>query len=274
MGLKNVAIIYDFDGTLAKGNIQEYSFIPALNMDKNSFWEEVTEISITNDSDRILSYMFLMLKKAAELGLSVKKSDFRNYSKDVEYFQGVESWFGRIKEYARKQGLNLSHYIVSSGTKEMIEGTSIAKEFEKIYACSYIYNEFGDAIAPGCSVNYTNKTQFLFRINKGIFDVYDLSINDPMIASQRNIPFSNMIYIGDGETDIPCMKIVKDFGGKSISVYDKSSEKAKEVGTKLLEDDRVNYVVEANYSEDSKLDKYIKACIDEIEAAERRHSFE
>lgn len=274
MGLKNVAIIYDFDGTLAKGNIQEYSFIPALNMDKDSFWKEVKEISIANDSESVLVYMFLMLKKAAELGLSVKKSDFRNYSEKVEFFEGVEEWFNRIKEYAKQKGLNLSHYIVSSGTKEMIEGTSIAKEFKKIYACSYIYNENGDAVAPGCSVNYTNKTQFLFRINKGIFDVYDLSINDPMQASERKTPFTNMIYIGDGETDIPCMKIVKEFGGKSISVYDKTSEKAEEVGNKLLEDGRVNYSTLANYTENSKLDKYVKACIDEIEASERRHSFE
>ncbi len=272
MGIKDVVIVYDFDGTLAKGNIQEFDFIPALNMDKHSFWEEVREISVKNNSDSVLSYMFLMLKKAKEQGISVKKEDFRNYSKNVKLFSGVENWFSRITNYAKNKDINISHYIVSSGIKEMIEGTSIAKEFKRIYACSYIYNDIGDAVFPGSAVNYTNKTQFLFRINKGKLDIFDLSVNDAMIESERNVPFSNMIYIGDGETDVPCMKIVKTFGGKSISVYD---SKAKEViGEKLLTDGRVNYVAEANYNEDSKLDKYIKACIDEIKATERRQAFE
>lgn len=274
MGLKEVAIVYDFDGTLAKGNIQEYSFIPALNMDKDSFWKEVREISIKNDSDSVLAYMFLMLKRSAEIGISVKKEDFRNSSKNVEFFEGIESWFERIKDYARTQGLNLSHYIVSSGIKEMIEGTSIAKEFKRIYACSYIYNEKGDAVFPASAVNYTNKTQFLFRINKGIFDIYDLSVNDAMQESEKSVPFSNMIYLGDGETDIPCMKIVKTFGGKSVSVYDNSIKKSEEVSKKLLEDGRVNYSTEADYTENSKLDRYIKVCIDEIKASGRRQSFE
>lgn len=272
MGLKEVAIVYDFDGTLAKGNIQEYSFIPALNMDKSSFWKEVRDISVNNESDSVLAYMYLMLKKAAEKGISVKKEDFRKFSKNVDFFNGVETWFKRIADYAKEEGLNLSHYIVSSGIKEMIEGTSIANEFKKIYACSYIYDEFGNAVSPGSAVNYTNKTQFLFRINKGIFDIYDLSINDTMAEDKKSVPFSNMIYIGDGETDVPCMKIVKTFGGKSISVYD--SESKKEISKKLLLDNRVNYIAETNYTEDGRLDKYIKTCIDEIKAAERRQSFE
>ncbi len=272
MSLKNVAIVYDFDGTLAKGNIQEYSFIPAINMDKHSFWKEVSEFAKDNNCDSILAYMYLMLKKAGEKGISVKAHDFRNFSKNVDFFAGVEKWFSRINEYAGSIGLNLSHYIVSSGIKEMIEGTSIASEFKRIYACSYIYNEKGDAVFPASAVNYTNKTQFIFRINKGIFDVFDNSINETMAESKRSVPFQNMIYIGDGETDVPCMKIVKAFGGKSISVYD--SEPKKAVCDKLLADGRVNYNAEADYSEGKKLDKYIKACLDEILAAERRQSFE
>lgn len=267
-----VAIVYDFDETLAKGNIQEYSFIPSLNMDKSAFWKEVREISVKNESDGILSYMFLMLKKAKEKGISVKKEAFSNFSKEVEFFKGVETWFSRITEYGKKEKINISHYIVSSGIKEMIEGTSIAKEFKKIYACSFIYDQNGNAVSPGNSVNYTNKTQFLFRINKGILDVYDLSINDNIPDSKRRVPFQNMIYIGDGETDIPCMKIVKTFGGKSISVYD--NEEKKKVSKKLLEDDRVNYIAETDYRENSKIDKYIKACIEEIKASDRRQTFE
>jgi len=268
MGLRDVAIVYDFDGTLAKGNIQEYSFIPALNMNKNSFWKEVRDISINNNSDSILSYMFLMLKRAKEKGISVKKEDFRKYSNNVEFYEGVDTWFSRMTEYAKNEGLNLSHYIVSSGVKEMIEGTTIAKDFKRIYACSYMYDENGNAVFPASAVNYTNKTQFLFRINKGIFDIYDESVNDPMLESERSVPFPNMIYIGDGETDVPCMKIVKMFGGKSISVYDTISK--KEIGDKLLKGGRVNYIAESDYTENSKLDKYIKVCIDEIKTAERR----
>lgn len=262
MGLKDVAFMYDFDGTLASGNIQEYNFIPALNMTSSSFWKEVSDLASENNMDTVLAYMYLMLKKAEANDISIKKSAFYEYGKNISFYKGVTEWFDRINEYAEKLGLRVHHYIISSGIKEMIEGTEIANKFDRIYACSYMYNIDNIAKWPAVCVNYTNKTQFLFRINKGILDVYDSKVNDYMTEDKRNIKFSNMIYFGDGETDIPCMKLVKNFGGKSVAVYDSGNR--QKIAEKMHEEGRVNFYAESDYSEDSKLDCYIKECLNEI----------
>ena len=260
--MRDVAIMYDFDGTLAHGNIQEYNFIPALNMSSGEFWDEVHELKINNNMENVLAYMYLMLKKADEHNISVKKSAFEEYGKNISLYEGVETWFKRINEYGRRQGINIHHYIISSGIKEMIEGTSIAGEFDRIYACSFLYNVDYIAKWPAVSVNYTNKTQFLYRINKGIFDVYDDSINEKMPEEQKVIDFKNMIYLGDGLTDVPCMKLVKDNGGTAISVFE--DNKGKALSLKLLEDGRVNYIAETDYSENKDVDICIKKVIDKI----------
>ena len=256
----NVAFIYDFDGTLAHGNIQEYNFIPALNMTSKEFWEEAEKIKIANNMEGVLAYMYLMLKKAEEKNISVKKSAFVEYGKSVTFYPGVEDWFDRINNYGAALGLNIHHYIVSSGIKEMIEGTSIKDKFERIYACSFLYNVDDIAKWPAVCVNYTNKTQFLFRINKGIFEVYDEAINDKMEEDKKAIPFNNMVYFWDGLPDVPCMKLVKDNGGVAVAVH-----KDKEMlSTKLLADGRVNITAPADYEEGSKLDIEIKKVLDNI----------
>jgi len=251
---KHVAFIYDFDGTLAHGNIQEYNFIPALNMTSDEFWDEVEKLKVNNNMENVLAYMYLMLKKAEENNMSVKKSAFVEYGKNIQLYPGVVNWFDRINSYAQDIGLIPHHYIVSSGIKEMIEGTEIKDKFEKIYACSFLYNIDEIAKWPAVSVNYTNKTQFLYRINKGIYEVYDASINDKMADEDKKIPFTNMIYFGDGMTDVPCMKLVKDNGGTAISLY----EKEDVLALKLLNDGRVNHISKTDYSESSDLDIYIK----------------
>ena len=257
---KHVAFIYDFDGTLAHGNIQEYNFIPALNMTSEEFWKEVDNLKINNNMENVLAYMYLMLKKAEENNMSVKKSSFIEYGKNIKFYPGVMHWFDRINSYASCLGITMHHYVVSSGIREMIEGTDIADKFERIYACSFLYNVDEIAKWPAVSVNYTNKTQFLYRINKGIYEVYDASINDKMLDKDKKIPFENMVYFGDGMTDVPCMKLVKDNGGHAISVYEENRELAK----KLLDDGRVNYIAKTDYTEDSSLDKHIKEIIVEI----------
>jgi len=250
----DVAFIYDFDGTLAHGNIQEYNFIPALNMTSDEFWDEVDKLKIKNNMENVLAYMYLMLKKAEENNMSVKKQAFVEYGKNIKFYPGVTSWFDRINEYANNLGIKIHHYIVSSGIKEMIEGTEIKDKFEKIYASSFLYNIDEIAKWPAVSVNYTNKTQFLYRINKGIYEVYDERINNKMLEEDKIIPFSNMIYFGDGMTDVPCMKLVKDNGGAAISVYEHDDA----LSLKLLEDGRVNFIANTDYTENSELDKYIK----------------
>ena len=251
---KHVAFIYDFDGTLAHGNIQDYNFIPALNITSDEFWNEVDDLKIKNNMENVLAYMYLMIKKAEENNISVKKSDFIEYGKNITFYPGVLEWFNRINSFAREKNIIPHHYIVSSGIKEMIEGTKIKNEFERIYACSFLYDEKANAKWPAVSVNYTNKTQFLYRINKGIYEVYDSSINDKMAEENKKIPFSNMIYFGDGMTDVPCMKLVKDSGGHAISLY----EEENELALKLFNDGRVNHISKTDYTEGSDLDVYVK----------------
>ena len=262
-----VALIYDFDGTLSPGNMQEFAFIEAIGANKAEFWKENTELAKSQDADQILTYMYLMLKKAREKNISLKRDSFKEFGNSVELFQGVETWFDRINSYGKDKGVIIEHYINSSGLKEMIEGTKIGKKFKQIFACSYLYSIDGVADWPSVSVNFTNKTQFLFKINKGIDSIYESTkINEFIPENERRVPFSNMIYFGDGETDIPCMKLVKQQGGHSIAVFQPRKTKKKERAEKLIREDRVNFVCPADYSEDKEVDLVVKTIIDKIKA--------
>ncbi len=262
-----IALIYDFDGTLAAGNMQEYDFIPAIGKSNIEFWNEANHLAEEQDADQILTYMAVMIREAHAKGLSLRREAFQESGKKVTLYPGVEEWFDRINAYAESCGVQVVHYINSSGLKEIIEGTSIADKFRKIYACSFLYNVDGIAYWPGVAVNYTNKTQFIFKINKGVESVYDTKqVNKFMEEKQRPVPFSRMIYVGDGTTDIPCMKLVKNFGGHSIAVYNpKDKAKRREMNT-LIRDNRVNHVCPADYSEGKEMDTVVKAIIDKCVA--------
>jgi len=247
----NVAILYDFDNTLCTKDMQEYSFIPNLGMEAEEFWDECNDFAKSEKMDSILTCMYKMIDKSNSNHMSIKRDDFARLGKEIEFFPGVEGWFDLINEFGYKLGLNIEHYIISSGLKEIIEGTSIAKEFDEIYACEYFYDHNGVAIWPKMAINYTNKTQFLFRINKGVFDVYNnCDLNKVIPEKERHTPFKNMIYLGDGMTDIPCMKLIKDRGGKSIAVYKKGHKNKVD---SLLVDNRVNFLSEADYQKGSEL---------------------
>lgn len=265
MNKVHVALIYDFDGTLAHGNIQEYNFIPALNMTSDEFWQEVDNLKVTNNMENVLAYMYLMLEKAKEKNISVKKTAFTEYGKNITFYPGVIDWFSRINEYAKDLDIVAHHYIVSSGIKEMIEGTQIKDEFERIYACSFLYDNNQVAKWPAVSVNYTNKTQFIYRINKGIYEVYDESINGKMLENDKKIHFKNMIYFGDGMTDVPCMKLIKDSGGTAISLFENDNS----LSLNLLNDGRVNYISKTDYTEGNDLDKYVKNILLKIKKDEQ-----
>ena len=263
-----VAICYDFDGTLSPKNMQEYGFFMGLKPnERKEFWRESNTMAETKGADPILTYMYSMLKKAEGAGgaLGTRRSDFRDYGKDIEFFPGVEEWFSRIKDYAKSQGLELRHYIISSGLKEMIEGSKIGHHFEQVYACSFIYGLNDAAEWPAQVVNFTTKTQYLFRINKGKENISDTrSVNAYVSPEERPVPFTNIIYLGDGETDVPCMRLVKEQGGNSIAVYAKGKKVALDTAKKLYENGRVNHVVQADYSENKDLDKLVKRIIDSI----------
>jgi len=267
-----IAIAYDFDGTLAPGNMQEYNFIPNLNMDIHEFWKEANEIARLHDMDEVLAYMFLMLEKAKQKNISIKKEDFFQYGKQITFYQGVEPYFERINQYAAEKGFEIEHYIISSGLREFVEGTSIAHNFTDIFASGFMYCDDNVACWPALGVNYTNKTQFLFRINKGIHNSYDNTLINKIVPEhEKPIPFSNMIYLGDGETDIPAMKMVKMQGGFTIAVYNEnftpteSRKKApKEICEEIVRQQRADFLAPANYLENSPLDILIKRCIDKI----------
>ncbi|NTU53968.1 MAG: haloacid dehalogenase-like hydrolase [Chlorobiaceae bacterium] len=263
----NMAIAYDFDGTLAPGNMQEYDFIPKLHMKSKGFWEDVSRYAREQNADQILAYMHQMLKKAESAEVRVTKSDFRKYGEQIKLFPGVAEWFQRINEYAKEKGVKVEHFIVSSGIREMVEGTSIAKEFTAIYASGFMYDHHGVACWPALAINYTTKTQYLFRINKGSLEVYDNTvINRYVTPEERPVPFENMIFIGDGETDIPCMRLVKELGGHSISVYNSRISESKLGAEQLLNDKRVTLTAPADYREGKTIDFAVKAMIDKIEA--------
>ena len=270
-----VALIYDFDGTLAPGNMQEYDFIPAVGKSNREFWNEANVLAETQDADPVLTYMARMIQEAQSKGLSLRREAFQESGRNIRYYKGVEEWFSRMNAYAAEQGINLIHYINSSGMKEIIEGTSIAGEFKHIYACSFLYNVDGIAYWPAVAVNYTNKTQFIFKINKGVESVYDTrKVNEYMEESRRPVPFSRMIYVGDGMTDIPCMRLVKNYGGHSIAVYNPDDKgKRKEMNT-LIRDNRVNFVCSADYSDGSEIDTVVKTIIDKIAADLRLQELE
>ncbi len=265
-----MAIAYDFDGTLAPGNMQEYDFIPALNMRSRHFWSSVNTLAKAHEMDQILAYMLTMLDEAGKAKVAVRKSDFKNFGANIRLFPGVREWFKRINAYAKAKGIKLEHFIVSSGIREMVEGTPIYKEFTKVYASGFMFDHNGVARWPALAINYTTKTQYLFRINKGSLEVHDNSvINKYIPKAERPVPFENMIFVGDGETNIPCMRLVKDQGGHSIAVYDKSRRGSRAHAEQLLKEGRASLVAGADYSDGGTIDLAVKAIIDKVEANSR-----
>ena len=254
-----IAIMYDFDKTLCTKDMQEYTFIPNVGMTAKEFWNEANALSKERKMDSILAYMHVMLEKAHAARKSIRRKEFVKLGKDLEFFPGVEEWFERINQIGAELGIDIEHYIISSGLHEIIEGSGIFKQFKEVFACEFLYDENDVACWPKNVVNYTTKTQFLFRINKGVLDISnDVDLNKYTPEDDRRVPFRNMIYIGDGMTDVPCMKLVKVNGGHSIAVYqDGSRYKVEE----LIRDSRVDFIEPADYSDGSSLYTTVKDII-------------
>lgn len=262
-----VALIYDFDGTLSPGNMQEFGFIQAIEQSASTFWRKSDEIAIGQDGSNILAYMKLMLDEARKKGIPLRRRDFQRFGSRIELFPGVKEWFGLVNRYGRSKGVIIEHYINSSGLAEMIEGTPIAHEFKKIFAGSFIYNSDDEAEWPGVAVDYTGKTQFLFKIAKGVMSIRDTKlVNSSMAETKKRIPWANMIYFGDGDTDVPCMKIVRMFGGNSIAVYNPDVPSKLSTARKLLRQERVNFIAPTDYTESGRNFRIVKAIVDSIKA--------
>jgi len=267
MAKTTIGILYDFDKTLCTTDMQEYSLIKNLEMTPSEFWGAAADLTSKYEVEKILSYMCVMIRKCKEKGIKLTEEYLRSCGENVVLFKGVSTWFDRINEYGESLGVNIEHYIISSGTYEIIQGTPIAKYFKRIYACRYMYDENGEAVWPSLAINYTQKTQYIYRISKGVLDANDdYNLNRVQDGSQRRIAYNNMIYIGDGMTDIPCMKMVKQRGGKSIALY--PSGRSETVKT-LVEDNRINYVCVADYSPNSSLEKIVKLMIENMAVLDR-----
>ncbi len=264
---KRMAVLYDFDRTLSPDDMQAFTFIPSLGMRSGDFWAESNRVARANGMDTNLSWMKLMLDKASEKGMSISRAAFRALGRDVKLYDGIPEWFGRVNAYAAQKGVKAEHYIISSGLKEIIEGNEVAPFIKRIYASAFYYNGEGAALWPAQAVNYTNKTQYIFRIAKGAFDENDARVNDSFEEKNLYIPYENMIYIGDSETDIPCMRLIKSKGGTSVGVYDPALQSRKRVYD-LYRDGRINYFAPADYRGGQALDCLLRRVIDLVAARE------
>ena len=269
-----LAICYDFDKTLSPDDMQAQGFIQSLNVDVNEFWQESNTLAKEHDMDNNLAYMYMMATKSYGKQFLTKEV-LADYGSKVALYKGVSTWFERIRQYGLKQGVQIEHYIISSGLKEMIEGTEMAKNgaFKKIYASEFMFDDKGVAVWPAQAINYTNKTQFLFRIQKGVLDINDPGVNDYIRPEEQRVPLRNMIYIGDSDTDIPCMSLVNVNGGHSIGVYDPDS-KNKDKVYKMMQHHRIRYYAPADYTDGSDLDTVVKQIIQKTaayEALERQY---
>ena len=268
-----MAIVYDFDGTLSPGRMQDRRFIPDIGMDVEEFWDEVNRNTAQHQADPILSYMYVMLERSRAAGVEVRREDLEAVSRETRFFPGVEGWFERCNRHAEQKGVRLEHYVVSSGNAEIIESTSIAPHLHRVYASRFLYDERGVAAWPAVAINFTTKTQYLFRINKGALDELDIPlINQYVPRTDRAVPFENMVYIGDGETDVPCFRVMRDLGGLSVAVHD---EGGREAALQYLRDERVDVVTPADYREGEHLDRVIRSQIALVAAyAGQRRSLE
>ena len=262
-----VAFLYDFDKTLCTTDMQNYAFIPSLGMTPAEFWPVANSFGSANRMDGILAYMYTMISESEKRNMPLTREKLVNMGRDIVLYPGVEDWFRRINAFGEELGVQVEHYVISSGLREIIEGSSISKAFKEIYASEFYYDETGCPVWPKLAVNFTAKTQFVYRINKGVLDVSDdKTLNDSMPDDSKRVPFHNMIYVGDGLSDVPCMKMMRAYGGQAIAVYQETNRMAVE---DLMAKHRVDFIFKADYSEGTPLDLTVKNIIRKMAIVDR-----
>ena len=261
---KTIALVYDFDGTLSPRPMQDYAFLPQIGQDASAFWKESNRLAKEQGADSLITYMHLLYKKAKEAGVRIDRDDLVAQGRNVKLYAGVEDWFDAVADYvklrAESHGVGLRHYLISSGLTEIIEGTRIYKRFHNVFASEYWFEAY-DLPYPKRVITDTGKTQYLFRINKGIEDLGN-NINEHMPEDARPIPFFNMIYFGDGDTDVPSMAVMRKNGGHAVAVYPPG--KAKKKCVDLFKAKRCDFFAPADYRLGSELFKRTCLLIDRI----------
>jgi len=254
-----VALLYDFDKTLCTQDMQNYAFIPSLGMAPGDFWREANSFGWQEKMDGILAYMYTMIRQCREKHIPLTRETLNHCGRSISFFPGVTDWFQRIDRFGSLLGIQVEHYVISSGLREIIDGSAIAGAFKEIYASEFYYNDAGEPVWPKLAVNFTAKTQFVYRINKGVLDVSDdKTLNASMPDDSKRVPFTNMIYIGDGLSDVPCMKMMRAYGGQAIAVYQAVNRPGVE---QLLRQGRVDFVYPADYREGTDLEITVKNII-------------
>ncbi len=261
-----IALLYDFDKTLCTTDMEDYTFIPALGYKPAEFWKIANDFGYSNRMDGLLAYMYTMIEECRAQNIRLDRDFLVRCGHDMQLFPGVQDWFARINAFGESQGVTVEHYVISSGLREIIEGSGISHEFKEIYACEFFYNAQGLASWPKLDVNFTNKTQFVYRINKGVLDVSDdRTLNASMPDDSKRIPFTNMIYIGDGLSDVPCMKMMRSYGGEAIAVYQEENRQGVE---DLLAKGRVDFIFPADYRAGTALESTVKNIIQKMAIAD------
>ena len=254
-----VALLYDFDKTLCTQDMQNYAFIPSLGLAPGDFWKIANDFGSREKMDSVLAYMYAMLRESEKRGIPLTRQRLNRCGRNVSFFPGVADWFERINRHGGLLGVQVEHYVISSGLREIIEGSAIASAFREIYASEFLYDAGGRPLWPKLAVNFTAKTQFVYRINKGVLDVSDdKTLNDSMPDDSKRVPFPNMIYLGDGLSDVPCMKMMRAYGGQAIAVYQAANRRGVE---QLLRQGRVDYIYPADYREGPGLEITVKNII-------------
>jgi len=263
---KTIALVYDFDGTLSPRPMQEYAFLPQIGADAAAFWAESNALAKQTGADPLITYMHLMYRKAKEKGVRIDRADLVAQGRHVELYPGVEDWFDAIgayvKSHTQSHGVHLRHYLVSSGLTEIVEGTSIYRRFHNVFASEYWFEAY-DLPYPKRVITDTGKTQYLFRINKGVEDLGE-SINQHMPEAARPIPFGNMVYFGDGDTDVPSMAVMRKNGGYAVAVYPAGKSKGRAKCVDLFKAGRCDFFAPADYRDGSDLFRRTCLLLDRI----------
>lgn len=259
-----IVIAYDFDGTLTPRPMQEYGLFPQFGIEAEPFWKKVNETAKMEHADPMIVYMRLLIDEVAARGGNLTRSLLEKTASTLQFHPGVNDWFTRINHYVREKShgqINVRHCVISCGNAEIINACVLREEFDRVYASSYHYNSAGTADFPAVLITDAAKTQYLFRINKGREELTQ-SVNEHMPLNQRPIHFKQILYVGDGLTDVPCMAVTRQYGGHAVAVYDANNTHAQKVCRGLWEAGRADFDAPADYTEGSLLDQRIKLILD------------
>jgi hypothetical protein len=264
-----IAIVYDYDQTLSPNYMQEEVLFPAFGIDPRAFWRRAQELVREEGYDNELAYMKVLLDC---LGMDrPTNARLKTLGGSLRFYPGLPQMFeefskGLVPAQHAAHGIRVEHYIISSGLKILIEGSRLAPYVNGIFGCEFAEDEAGCITFPKRVISHTQKTQYLFRINKGLLSMSQ-DVNDHMPPGIRPVPFHNMIYIGDGPTDVPCFTVVRQHGGNAIAVYnpdDPSRNSFRKCYQLSAHADRVRHIAPADFRAGSHLRLILEQMVNEI----------